>query len=250
MIKNNRIKVGLIIALAVMTTYSADARLYNGYAIGANAGFLVDQNRPGRTGVDGLFFKFHGKNKTLGYLGIQGDFEMSRPNDLYGALSLSFTFPTGSSGHKKTSFINVNKVMTNGNTLNDITGTYRVKQEFNGDFTFAAGYNFCGNQVLYVLAGVRYSSKKHKFTFVETVTDTTPTTTTTTYVVGKKQQAMPVFGAGFKTRLGQKVTVGIDYKYSYAHHVKYKISAPVIKGRINTQDQSVVARMSYHFFSL
>lgn len=250
------IRIGLA-AITILTTHNAEARnqnarLFNGYSIGANAGVLLDQNRLGVTHIDGVSLKFKGKSSAMGYLGIQGDFEMSRPNDLYGALGISLNLPTTTSKSGTKSFPNVNAtLLSTGFTLNSMSLKYKVRQGINGDFTFAAGYNFCNQSVLYVLAGFRLSSKKHKLKFVETVTDLVPLTTITTYVIGKKKKAAPILGAGFKTKVASKITVGLDYKYCYkTHDLKYKISAPVISGKIKSHDHAVLARASFHFYCL
>ncbi len=241
-----------IAAVIIMSANNAEARLFNGYSIGANGGILVDQNRLGVTKIDGFRLKFKGKSSTMGYLGIQGDFEMSRPNDLYGALGISLNFPTTGSKSKTTSFSNVNAILlTTGFTLDSITLKYKVKQGINSDFTFSGGYNFCNQTVLYALVGFRLSSKNHKLKFIETITDFTPTTTVTTYTRGRKQKTTPVFGAGFKTKVAPKITTGLEYKYSYKNNgIKYKIDGPVISGKIKSHDHAVLARASFHMYSL
>lgn len=239
-------------AITILSIHNVEARLFNGYSIGANAGVLLDQNRLGRTEIDEVHLKFKGKSSIMGYLGIQGDFEMSRPNDLYGALSISVNFPTTETKSKTKTFSNVGAILfSTGFTLDSISLRYKVRQGVDGDFTFAGGYNFCNQTVVYLLAGFRLTTKHQKLKFTETVTDLDQIATTTTYVIGKRHIGLPVLGAGFKTKVASKITVGLDYKYCYkAHDFKYKIHAPLISGKIKPQDHSVLARASYHFYSL
>ena len=249
MAKMNIGKVAFAVILTSLTTFNAEARLFNGASIGGNAGVMFSQDRLGKTDIDGISLKFKGKNKTLGNFGIQGDFEMSRVNALYGALGVSLNFLTNI-GSKTSSFTNVNGLLGSGNTLNNISLKFKVHQNIVGDFTFAGGYNFCDNLVVYALAGFRITTKKYKFTFTEIVTDVNFNTTTTTYVRTKKQEVIPILGAGFKARVTPKISTGFEYKYTYKNKKKYSIKAPVISGKLKSYDHAILARASYHFYSL
>lgn len=250
MIKKNIGKVGTALLLTSLTMQDAQARLFNGASIGANAGVMFSQDRLGTTNIDGVSVKFKGKNKTLGDFGIQGDFAMSRPNALYGAVGISVNYLTDI-GTRTSGFTNMNALLGSGNTLNSISLKLKVKQNVVGDFTFSGGYNFCDNLVVYALAGFRLTTKKYKFIFTETITIGNNAPTTTTYMDSKKQEAVPILGAGFKARVASKISTGFEYRYAYKNHKKqYHIAAPVISGKIKSCDHAILARASYHFYSL
>lgn len=243
-------KFGLALAVIGMTSSVCEARLFNGFSIGGNAGWMQNKNVLKSTVIDTYNLSFKGTQKNMSVLGIQVDWEMSRPNDLYGALGLSVNFPIEGNSKKQTSLENLDLSLTDGNNLVQVDLDYKVHQTVFADLTYAVGYNACDNVVGYVLVGGRFSTAHQKLRFTETITDTDLNTTTTTFVRGIKQKVSVLFGGGFKVRVHNQISAGVDYKYSYKQPVKYQISAPNIQGKVKMQDHSIVARICYNFYPL
>lgn len=243
-------KVNLIIAATGLLLTTADARLFNGYSFSGHAGWYYDDVNLKRTLVDGLNLKLKGTNRSNGLVGLQLDFEMSRNSDLYGAVSVSVNTLFDWTPSKRTLYSNVNSALGNGDTLNTLDVRHRNNTAVFGDLTFAAGYNYCGKVVGYALAGARITNQHHRLYFKETVTSPAPVTTTTTYLVGKKPYGMPVVGAGFKTRINNCTSAGLEYKYAWKRAMSYSIPSAEITGRIKSNTHAVLARLSYQFYHL
>jgi hypothetical protein len=250
MVKGVILKTIFVTSVAAVTILRAEARLFNGYSIGLNGVVLIDDNSPVSVNADGYRFKLKSLNKTRGYFGLQGELEMSRPNDLYGALRVSADFVIGSHPNQEVVHSNLNFIMGSGDTLNFITGRRKLRQWINGEITFAGGYNYCNRVAFFLLGGFRLTNKVHKLRFTETVTDIQGVTTETTYSQRVDQQGFPVVGAGFMSRVDRRITAGLEYRFAWRDEKKFKISAPHIKGKITSHDHAVLARIRYQFCDL
>lgn len=137
----------------------------------------------------------HGK-KTLGTYGIQFDYEASKSNSLYWGLGLDVSLYSGKSKSHGWSY----------------------KYNFSSELDAHLGYNFCNQTVAYGLAGVKLVNSK-----------------ISGYHASKKHTKFaPVIGAGVKTKVTDKVSAGLEYRYAFKND--HKIT-----------NHAVLTRISYHF---
>lgn len=212
------IKKVITAALVTVAASQADAAVFNGFAVGANAGIMHTTNEIKVANVN-----WTGKHldKTVGVFGIQFDYDKTTTSGFYWGLGLDFDFYTGK----------YDKKFTDGLNTLDISYKYNWSSEFD----VRLGYNFCKQTIVYGLFGVRAYEKKSK---VDLNSDPLNHKNET--------RGAPVVGLGVKTKLSDKISGGVEYRYAVEKNNKYVYNGvTVLTEKID--NHSVLARVSYHF---
>lgn len=211
-----------IIAAAVMTTIglgttAANAKVFNGFAVGANAGVAIAAGKI----KDGPRF-----NKTYGIYGIQFDYHASKANSFYWGLGLDFNMY---SGELKKSAID-----DDGNT-----GIFKEKYRWSSEFDGRFGMNFCNKAIVYGLVGAKLYQKSHDLKVIIPGLGTAKSSKSEVSLV-------PVVGTGFQVALGEKMSAGVEYRVSFDQKTTYKIDGEKVASK-KTQSHAILAKVSYHF---
>ncbi len=138
----------------------------------------------------------HGGEKVLGTYALQADYDMSKINSFYAGLGLDFALYTGKAGNRHASY----------------------KYNWSSEADIRLGYNFCDRTVVYGLVGTKLVNSK------------------ATYFGHSKKHTKfaPVIGLGAKTKLAEKISGGLEYRYAF-------------KNAHKIMNHAVLARVSYHF---
>lgn len=142
-------------------------------------------------------------SKTLGAFGVQFLYDMSKANALYFGLGLDALGYTGSLD----------------------LGSRSYKLKFSSQLDARLGYNFCGQTIAYVLAGGRLINHEFKAPGES----------------NSETRFATVIGAGVATKIADKVSLGLEYRYSFDRD--FDLGAAKLKVRSN----QVLAKVSYHF---
>lgn len=211
-----KIITAAIAAFAV--TAQAEAKVFNGFAMGLNAGVLFEENKIPSFGP----LRMKDANNTLGQFGVQFDYEMSKANGFYGSFGLAFSFPTGKSSSTKHLGLGNIKVST--------------QKHVNTELLAALGYNWCDKVVAYGITGFSVAKKHYQVKVSVGPNVLVNSKGSTTITSG-------ILGAGVKTKLSDKISAGIEYKHEFQPNVKIKHTNKKFKSSSN----EVLARVSYHF---
>lgn len=214
-----------IIACAVVvaaTLSTSQAAVFNGASVGLSAGTLTSKYTA-KTSVLG----FHAKksvNNTFGTYGIHFDYDRSHANTFYWGMGLDFMLYSGSKSK--------NIVDADGDVAK-LTTKYSWSSELDARF----GYNFCNNAIVYGLAGLRLYDKNIKL--IDTFDGE---------VVYKKHKTKvaPVIGAGFKAKVTNNISAGIEYRYAFEREDKYSVNN-IAHLKVTQDSHAVLAKVSYHF---
>ena len=188
--------------IAAATLSASQAAVFNGASAGLTMGTNTTTFKD--KDVDGTTTN----HKTIGLYGIHFAYDFSKANSVYFGLGLDVL-----SGFTKMKF-------------KEDEGKFTVKYRVSSELDAKLGYNICNQTVLYGLVGGKVYNYASKDSDGDKSSDT---------------HFAPVIGLGAATKVSEKISAGLEYRYSFDRTTKDEDS------KFKMRSHAVLAKVSYHF---
>lgn len=230
----NKILLAAASALTLMGAVQAEAAAYNGFSMGATAGWTSNSVKLSGTGTS--------LDKSLRFnqapFGLFVQYSKSAPQSVFFGIGLEAGYHFGSA--KKNLFegtIAQNNIAFAGKI------ELEHKRKFYSEIAAKLGYTF-SDSVLYGLVALRGTQVENTLSANAILTENGQVVIRAN---GKKSNKDFVFGfgpgVGFDMKINDKWSVGAEYKFMF----EKSVSAALSKENIKMNSHNLMARLSYHF---